>query len=57
MVQERPVRVERRLSAILAADGLAIRGSCTMMKRLPTQAEALLAETVEPAIANTAAAL
>jgi TolB-like protein/class 3 adenylate cyclase len=53
MVQERPIRVERRLSAILAAD---VAGYSRLMHsdEEPTHAKlrALLAETVEPAIAE-----
>src|SRR5882672_9919602 len=53
MVQERPVRVERRLSAILAAD---VAGYSRLMhddeEATHAKLTALLAETVEPAIAE-----
>jgi adenylate cyclase len=53
MVQERPVRVERRLSAILAAD---VAGYSRLMHNdeEPTHAKlkALLTSAVEPAIAE-----
>jgi TolB-like protein/class 3 adenylate cyclase len=53
MVQERPVRVERRLSAILAAD---MAGYSRLMhddeEATHAKLTALLAETVEPAIAE-----
>jgi TolB-like protein/class 3 adenylate cyclase len=52
MVQERPVRVERRLSAILAAD---VAGYSRLMhsdeEGTHTKLAALLADTVNPAIA------
>src|SRR5207253_384161 len=53
MVQERPVRVERRLSAILAAD---VAGYSRLMhddeEATHAKLTALLAERVEPAIAE-----
>jgi TolB-like protein len=53
MVQERPVRVERRLSAILAAD---VAGYSRLMHRdeevTHARLRALLAESVEPAVAE-----
>jgi len=53
MVQERPIRVERRLSAILAAD---VAGYSRLMHshEEPTHAKltALLVDTVQPAIAE-----
>jgi TolB-like protein/class 3 adenylate cyclase len=53
MVQERPVRVERRLSAILAAD---VAGYSRLMHQdeeaTHAKLTALLAEAVEPAIAE-----
>jgi TolB-like protein/class 3 adenylate cyclase/Flp pilus assembly protein TadD len=53
MVQERPVRVERRLSAILAAD---VAGYSRLMhddeEATHARLTALLAEAVEPAIAE-----
>ena len=33
MVQERPIRIEHRLAAILAADVVDILASCTAMRR------------------------
>ena len=53
MVQERPVRVERRLSAILAAD---VAGYSRLMhhdeEATHAKLTALLADGVEPAIAE-----
>src|SRR5438046_9362049 len=53
MVQERPIRVERRLSAILAAD---VAGYSRLMQsdEEPTHAKltALLVDAVQPAIAE-----
>jgi len=53
MVQERPVRVERRLSAILAAD---VAGYSRLMHRdeeaTHAKLTALLADAVEPSIAE-----
>jgi adenylate cyclase len=53
MVQERPVRVERRLSAILAAD---VAGYSRLMHReeeaTHAKLAALLKEAVQPAIAE-----
>src|SRR6478735_856933 len=53
MVQERPVRVERRLSAILAAD---VAGYSRLMhndeEATHAKLAALLADAVEPAIAD-----
>ena len=57
MVQERPVRVERRLSAILAAD---VAGYSRLMhndeEATHAKLTALLAGGVEPQLRNTAAA-
>src|SRR5712672_4160859 len=53
MVQERPVRVERRLAAILAAD---VAGYSRLMHRdeegTHTRLATLLTEAVEPSIAQ-----
>ena len=54
MVQERPVRVERKLSAIMAAD---VAGYSRLMhddeETTHTRLAALLADAAEPAIAKT----
>ena len=58
MVQERPVRVERRLSAIVAAD---VAGYSRLMhndeEATHAKLAALLTDAVAPAIAEHAAAL
>ena len=57
MVQERPVRVERRLAAILAAD---VAGYSRLMhndeEATHAKLTALLADAVSPQSPNTAAA-
>jgi adenylate cyclase len=53
MVQERPVRVERRLSAILAADAAGYSGLMHNDEGAThTKLTALLADGVAPAIAD-----